>query len=141
MRTVVPDKNNKWVEKEIPKNESSQRIVSCPDYIMEKLKAKHKPGAVGRIFKINPNTLLKHIHRVCKRAGIVDTTTHGLRHVNAAVMMSAGVPEHIAMARGGWSSEATYRKTYSYIFTQDAESADSAVDKYMENLHTKSHTG
>lgn len=140
MRAVVPDKNNKWVEKDIPKNESSQRTVSCPDYIMKKLKEIRKPNSEGRIFKIHPDTLLKHIHKACKKAGIVDTSTHGLRHVNAAIMMSAGVPTHLAMKRGGWSSEETYRKTYSYIFKKDEEAADAQIDDYIKKLHTDLHT-
>lgn len=140
MRVLVPDKHNKWVEKEMPKNQSSQRAVSCPEYIMEKLKEKYGEGKTGKVFNIHPETLRKHIHRACKRAGILDTSTHGLRHVNAAVMMSAGVPEHLAMARGGWASEETYRKTYSYIFKKDAEDADAKIDDYMEKLHTDLHT-
>lgn len=140
MRSVVPDKDNHWVEKDIPKNESSQRTVSCPDYIMRKLKDMYTPGKTGRVFKIHPDTLRKHIHRVCERAGIVDTSTHGLRHVNAAIMMSAGVPTHLAMKRGGWSSEDTYRKTYSYIFKKDEEDADAKIDDYVEKLPTKLHT-
>lgn len=139
MRTVVPDRKNKWVEKEIPKNETSQRVISCPDYIMEKLKELHKPGCTGRIFKIHPDTLLKHIHRACKRAGIIDTTTHGLRHTNAAVMKSLGINDSLAMARGGWSSEATYKKTYAYIFDQEAKKADAEINEYFQKMHTDLH--
>lgn len=139
MRTVVPDKENKWVEKEIPKNETSQRVVSCPDYIMEKLRELYKPGSTGRIFKIHPDTLLKHIHRVCRQAGITDTTTHGLRHTNAAVMKSLGINDSFAMARGGWSSEATYKKTYAYIFDQDAKKADEEINQYFQKMHTDLH--
>jgi len=139
MRTVVPDKENKWVEKEIPKNETSQRVVSCPDYIMEKLKELYKPGNTGRIFKIHPDTLLKHIHRACSRAGITDTTTHGLRHTNAAVMKSLGINDYFAMARGGWSSEETYKKTYAYIFDQDAKEADEEINRYFQKMHMDLH--
>lgn len=140
MRVVVPDKKNKWVLKEIPKNVSSQRVVPCPDYIMAQIRKMYKPGNTGRLFDLHPDTLLKHIHRACKKAGITDTTTHGLRHTNAAVMKTLGVNDAHAMERGGWSSEATYKKTYAYVFEQDAKEADVKIDAYFEKLHTKLHT-
>lgn len=139
-RTVVPDKNNKWVLKDGAKNESSQRTISCPDYIMGKLKDKYTPGATGQVFKIHPDTLRRHIHAICAKAGITDTTVHGLRHTNAAVMKSLGVDDAHAMARGGWKSEDTYKKTYSYVFDQRAQEGDQKIDSFFEKMHTTLHT-
>ena len=139
-RSVVPNKDHKWVMKEIPKNESSQRTISCPQYIMNQLRALYKKDASGQIFKIHPDTLRKHIHRICSEAGITDTTVHGLRHTNAAIMKSLGIDDAHAMARGGWSSEATYKKTYSYVFEQNATEADKNINDYFEKMHTKLHT-
>ncbi len=110
-RTMVPDKENHWVLREGAKNESSQRTVPCPPYIMDKLRAIYTPGAEGLVFKRSPETLRKRVHSVCKKAGITDTTVHGLRHTNAAVMKSLGVDDAHAMARGGWKTEATYKQT------------------------------
>lgn len=139
-RTVVPDKNHKWVTKDGAKNMSSQRTISCPEIIMEKLQAIRKPPSEKRVFNIHPDTLRRHIHAVCKKAGITDTTVHGLRHTNAAVMKSLGVDDAHAMARGGWSNETTYKKTYSYVFDQEAISADKKIEDYFEKLHTNLHT-
>lgn len=139
-RTFVPDKHNQWVLKSGAKNESSQRTISCPAYILEKLKARYRPGAEGQVFKVHPETLRKHLHRICERAGITDTTVHGLRHTNAAMMRSIGVNDEHAMARGGWTNAATYKQTYSYVFEQDATRYDTQIDEYIQNLHTKLHT-
>lgn len=139
-RTMVPNKENKWVLRDGAKNESSQRTISCPQYIMEKLKAIHTDNAEGQVFKIHPDTLRKHIHKVCAKAGITDTTVHGLRHTNAAIMKSLGIDDAHAMARGGWKNETTYKKTYSYVFDQSAQSADKEIDSYFEKLHTDLHT-
>ncbi len=139
-RTMVPDKNHKWVLKEGAKTMSSQRVVSCPDYIMDLLRERYT-GAQGQIFSIHPDTLRRHIHKACARAGVTDTTVHGLRHTNAAVMKSLGVSDAHAMARGGWSSEKTYKQTYSYVFDQDAKSGDNIIDSYFqEKMHTNLHT-
>lgn len=139
-RTVVPDKNNKYILKDGAKNESSQRSVPCPQYIMDKLRDIQKGQTAGRVFKIHACTLRRHVHAVCAKAGITDTTVHGLRHTNAAIMKSIGVDDAHAMERGGWKTEQTYKQTYSYVFEQEAQSADKAIDNFFQNLHTNLHT-
>ena len=130
-RAVVPGLDNKMVLKEIPKNSQSQRAVDCPAYIMDKIRQLPRGDGAVRLFALNPNTITRHVHRACKAAGIVDTTTHGLRHTNAAVMKTLGVDDRHAMARGGWSCESTYRKTYSYVFESKKTEADAEINGYF----------
>ena len=139
-RTVVPDEHNQWVLKETAKNSSSQRTVDCPDYILDKIR--QLPGShEGQLFRVHPDTVRTHVHRACARAGITDTTVHGLRHTNAAVMKTLGIDDRHAMERGGWSCESTYRKTYSYVFDSAAQQADTAINSYFDKkLPTKLHT-
>lgn len=99
-RTVVPDENNKRVLKDTAKNHSSQRSVDCPEYIMDKIKQLPRKKS-GRLFAMTPDTVRRHIHSACAAAGIQDTTVHGLRHTNAAVMKTLGIDDRIAMERGG----------------------------------------
>lgn len=136
-RTVVPDEHNHWVLKETAKNTSSQRTVDCPEYILEKIRALPDPRA-GQLFRMHPDTVRTHIHRACAKAGITDTTVHGLRHTNAAVMKTLGIDDRHAMERGGWSCESTYRKTYSYVFDSAAQQADTAINNFFDQkLPTK----
>ena len=144
-RTVVPDENNKWVLKDAPKNAYSQRTIDCPRYIMERIRAL-PGGRTGRLFTHHPDTVRRHVHRACAAAGIPDTTVHGLRHTNAAVMKTLGVDDRHAMARGGWSCESTYRKTYSYVFDGAAAKANADINGFFEDkitheiTHEKSET-
>lgn len=131
-RAVVPDAGNKWVLKSTAKNQSSQRSVDCPEYIMEKIKQIPKNGD-GQIFTMHPDTVRKHIHRACAAAGITDTTVHGLRHTNAAVMKTLGIDDRFAMERGGWTCESTYRKTYSYVFDSKKVEANSAINSFFSD--------
>ena len=128
-RRIIPDKNNHWIMDDGAKNQTSQRSIQCPDYIMDKIKV--LPTREGRLFKMSPETIRKHVHAACKRAGIVDTTVHGLRHTNAAVMKTLGIDDRHAMARGGWSCESTYRKTYSYVFECKANEADTQINSFF----------
>lgn len=139
-RAVVPDEHNRWVLKDTAKNTTSQRTVDCPPYIMDKIRQlPRRPD--NRLLPMHPDTVRKHIHRACAAAGIPDTTVHGLRHTNAAVMKTLGVDDRIAMERGGWSCESTYRKTYSYIFDQKKVDANTAINNFFaqEITHEITH--
>lgn len=138
-RAKVPNDKGKYIIKEEPKNSSSVRTIDCPDYILDKLKA--LPKRSGPIFSQHPEILSRHVHKACRSVGITDTTMHGLRHTNAAVMKSLGVDDAHAMARGGWSSEATYKKVYSYVFDSEKDTADAAINNFFaEKMHTNLHT-
>ena len=139
-RTLVPDSANKYVLREMTKNQSSNRVVRCPPYIMDRLAAQRKGRTSGRVFPWHPDTLRKHIHRVCAAAGITDTTTHGLRHTNAAVMRSLGVSTQHAMERGGWTEEKTYKGLYSYAFESVSTAEDEMIDGFFSGqLDKKAH--
>lgn len=131
-RAAVPGRDNKLILKDTPKNSSSQRTIDCPEYIMDKIKQLPRRED-GRLFAMYPNTITVHIHKACKRAGITDTTTHGLRHTNAAVMKTIGIDDRHAMERGGWSCESTYRKTYSYVFESKKLEADTAINSFFDS--------
>lgn len=134
-RAVVPNEKNEWVLKDTAKNESSQRTVECPQYIMDKIKELPRRKS-GRLFAMHPDTVRKHIHRACEKAGITDTTVHGLRHTNAAVMKTLGIDDRYAMERGGWSCESTYRKTYSYVFDSKKVEANTAINDFFTDKIT-----
>lgn len=136
-RSVVHNKDQKLVLKDFPKNESSQRVIRCPAYIMDKIKGKHTDGVRGQVFDTYIDTLSKHVHRACQEAGIIDTSLHGLRHTNAAIMKSTGVRDLHAMGRGGWKTEAMYKQTYSYVFDEDLIEDDEKIDKKFEELIQK----
>ena len=141
-RTLVPDKDNQWVLKDGAKNEGSQRTVKCPEYIMGKLRDKYQ-GQTGRVLHDHPDTIRRHVHAICKRAGISDTTVHGLRHANAAVMIALGVVDKYAMARNGWTSDYTFKQIYGYVFPEGANETDILINSYFEEklkLHTDLHT-
>lgn len=128
--------------KEGAKNEGSQRTVKCPEYIMEKLRDMYH-GQQGRVFHVHPDTIRRHVHAVCKKARITDTTVHGLRHANAAVMIALGVVDKYAMARNGWTSDYTFKQIYGYVFPEGANETDILINSYFEKnlrLHTELHT-
>lgn len=135
-RAWVPDKTGKFVLQDRPKNKHSERPIKCPPYILDKLEERRDGRTEGRIFTGHPDTLLKRIHRICRRVGITDTSIHGLRHTFAAIMQRLNVPDNVAMRRGGWSEEKTYKGVYSYVFDEVELSESRRIDEfYMAKLN------
>lgn len=130
-RSLVLDKDNNYILRDGAKNRTSQRKVKCPEYILQKLKEKQGDRTSGPCFTNHPTRILKRLHLACKRTGITDSTVHGLRHTNAAVMRSLGISDAHAMERGGWSDEHTYKMTYSYVFESTSEREDRIVDDFF----------
>lgn len=130
-RALVPGKDHQYILKEGTKNEGSQRVISCPDYILEKLKSlRHRES--GPVFTVHAETIRRHVHDCCERAGITDTTVHGLRHANAAVMITLNVVDKYAMARNGWTSDYTFKQIYGYVFHEESTNTDSQINDYFE---------
>lgn len=143
-RVLVPNKENHWVLRDGAKNESSQRTISCPEYLLDQLRAIKEKRITAkpwdRIFRQHPDTIRRHVHDACKRAGITDTNLHGLRHTNAAIMMHLGVSDAHAMSRGGWTNERTYKDTYSYVFQTAAGADDAKINGFFNSVsHEFSH--
>ena len=113
------------------KNASSNRTIQCPPYIMELLKKNRKES--GPVFTFHPDSLRRHIHDVCAKCGVTDTSAHGLRHTNAAVMRSLGISTQHAMNRGGWTEERTYKGLYSYVFDSIATEEDRKIDAFFDD--------
>lgn len=132
-RTYIQDKSNNYILREATKTTASQRTIKCPEYIMAKLRAMYH-GQIGRVFSVAPTTILNHVHKLCRVAGITDTTTHGLRHANAAVMVRLGLTDKTAMARGGWSSNYTFKQVYAYVFPEDEQDAAKQIDDYIGGM-------
>lgn len=133
-RTYVKNKENGYVLRDEMKTEASRRVLDCPGYILQKLKAYTPNHREGRVFTMHPNTIYKTMKRVCDENGIDFVGVHGLRHTNASVMLSLGIVDKVAMARGGWSTDVTMKQIYQHVFQSDKKTAGSAVDNFFQNI-------
>lgn len=132
-RALVRDDHGTYAIKDYTKNESSRRTVDCPSYILDKLAA--YPGdREGRIFKTNDTSFIyDRLKIICDREGITFPGVHGLRHTNATVMLSLGIMDKYAMARGGWSTDYTMKNVYQHLFSEDKQNADAAINNFFES--------
>ena len=134
--SLVFDKDDEPIIKQAMKTETSNRTLDCPNYILGKLDAYQpdKTKRTGTVFKMGINTPYENLERICKREGIPFVGIHGLRHTNASVMLSLGIVDKIAMARGGWATKDTMERIYQHLFSSDKANADTAINNYFEAL-------
>ena len=75
-----------------------------------------------------------HMKKRCEEHEIDFVGVHGLRHTNATVMLSLGIIDKVAMARGGWSTDITMKQIYQHVFNSDKEKAGNMVDTFFQNI-------
>ena len=127
----VYDKNHKLVEKET-KNETSERLIPCDRYILDKIDALPREGEL--VFRMSTSGIWKGITDACARAGIEHGYLHGLRHTNASIMEFVGVPSVYANKRGGWASDHIRKKTYTDAIPEGDTAAAQLVDDYFNGI-------
>lgn len=133
-RTYVRGEDGKYVLRGEMKTEASRRALDCPGYILQKLEAYAPERREGRVFLMHPNTIYDTMRDICKKNNIPFVGVHGLRHTNASVMMSLGIVDRVAMARGGWSTDVTMKQVYQHVFQSDKDKAGDRVDSFFQSI-------
>ena len=117
------------------KTEGSERVIEISPYLYQKIQ--QAPHISEYVTTMNG----KNIHHKFVRCTGHICRFHDLRHANASVMMMLGVPDNVAMERGGWETESIYKKTYADIFDEERKKANRKIDAFFEdiNAHENAH--
>ena len=94
---MVQGVNGKWIYKELPKTEGSDRILKLPAAVLEIIGT-----GSGFIVQLNPNSIGQAFGRLAKRLGY-DISLHGLRHFYASTGVALSIPDLYMADMGGWS--------------------------------------
>ena len=105
-RSKVMDKNNSWIIKDVPKNDSSNRVIQLPAEVIALL-----PKS-GYIVKTSPSHITRIYANTIKKLGLPHSRFHDLRHYAASIMHAIGIPDVYIMKRGGWSNDKTLKAIY-----------------------------
>ena len=117
--------NGKWIVKESPKTDASNRILPLPESLANQIRAQ------GYIYNNHPNALNKAIHRYQKQLGIPEFKFHALRSYFASYAHSLGIPDADIMAIGGWETDNIMKKVYRKSME---ESKKKSMDIITQNL-------
>lgn len=137
IRNVIVDVDGKPTVKTQTKTTSSTRKLAVPTYIqalIDAVQTEYLTDLKGYIIYERFTTLLE-------KNGLPHMTFHDLRHLNASVMVSLGVPDKYAMERGGWSTNTVLKNVYQHTFEENRRSVDAVIDEFFSNIcNTKSNT-
>jgi len=118
------------------KSKKSVRDIKIPPQLQERFRAladaAHRgllvPGQSGwnaRLFgTTHKNTLLKHVKRLCRLAGVPEVCTHALRGSGADNAVETGYPLELVSRALGHAG--TYVTTHNYVGTSSVASSDAA---------------
>lgn len=142
-KALAKGDDNQWVVKS-PKSYSGMRTIPIPDAlsasILAKRPAEYDPD--DRIFPITPDYITKRWCILCKDLGF-SCRFHDLRHYNASIMLSLGVPDKYAMQRMGHATTNMLKTTYQHLISakeqEEAAKIDSYMSKFTEMQHEMQH--
>ncbi len=124
--------NGKHIEKNATKTIESTRELRLPKYILDLINA--LPQDQEYITILTGQAISKRLSRLLKKNGVEDLSFHGLRHMNASIMVALGIPDKYAMERGGWSSDHIMKSVYQHTFTKEREAVDDKIDDFFNSI-------
>lgn len=127
-----------WVEKDIAKNATRNRVQKLPEYLLQ-LIVESDPyqeylstGEDGYLLPYTRSLIYNRWTRAAKRHGL-DLSFHDLRHMSASVMLQLNIPEKYAQERGGWSTAHVMKTVYQHTFSQERLVVDQVVNSFFED--------
>lgn len=128
---IVQDSDNKWIYKEIPKTEGSDRFLRLPDSVLSLI-----GDGEGFIIPLTPNKISWRFDYIAKKLGY-DIHLHDLRHYYASMGAILGVPDIYMADMGGWRHDSkimkdVYQNNIQSMGDYYANKMNSHLDKIIE---------
>lgn len=138
IKQAIVDGENGPVKKGT-KSYSGDRRIRLPSYIKSLIESQPKNGE--QIVSLSRRAINGRFDTICKKAGVRHYRFHDLRHANASIMLSLGVPDKYAMERMGHATNNMLKTVYQHTLNEKQVEVANAVDNYFqEKLHTDLHT-
>ena len=103
-----------------PKTESSNRIVTMPDFLVEELKAYtdkiYELKAEERIFMVTDRAVQKKMKQKADKLNLKHIRVHDLRHLHIAFLIEKGTQPLIISKRVGHDSVTTTMNIYGHLY-------------------------
>lgn len=122
-RNLVYNEHNKWVVKDTPKTDASNRKIYLPDSLVKEIQDQ------GYFFKYSPKKLNLHLQNYQKALNIPKFRFHDLRHYFASYAHSMGIPDADIMAIGGWQTDNVMKRVYRKALEESKKSSMEKLSK------------
>lgn len=131
---VVQDENHNFVSKPTNKTAKSKRTIPImiPELLVM-LASTPQEARHGVLVDCKPHNIADRINAACRRAGVPEVGTHGLRHSFASLAYHLGMSELQTMELGGWSNTQTMHGIYTHLAAADRLKAENKISKFFAN--------
>ena len=130
-KAMVIDGDHVWHIKQ-PKSKAGTRTVALTVPLQQRIGAMTgEPGA--RLISASPDIISRRFERLQTICGVSPTFRfHDLRHYNASVMISLGVPSMYITRRLGHSSDEMVKRVYGHIMAQKQENINAQMSAFFK---------
>lgn len=131
---VVQGENHQFIKKDANKTEKSARTIPImiPELLVI-LASTPQSARCGLVVDCPPRTIADRINAACRRAGLPEVGTHGLRHSFASLAYHLRLTELETMELGGWSDTGTMHRIYTHLATADRIRAENKLSEFFAN--------
>jgi integrase len=118
-----------------PKSYAGNRKITLDPILVDLINK--QPETSKYIITMSGQAISKRFYRICEKAGIPHCRFHDLRHANASVMLSLGIPDKYAMERIGDSTTSMYKNVYQHTLSDNRKIVDIKVNNYFTGIFCK----
>jgi integrase len=117
------------------KTYSGKRTIKLPQYLKDLIEAQPKTG--DQITPLSGHAIYNGFSRICEKAGVPHYRFHDLRHANASIMLSLGIPDKYSMKRMGHATNNMLKTTYQHTIKEKEIQFDTLIDAELEKILLK----
>lgn len=129
-KAVVLTEEDTWKTKN-PKSYAGNRVLSLSDGLIRELE---KIKSTGKVITATPTQISHRFQRAMRATGLEHFRFHDLRHFNASLMMSEGIPDKYAVERMGHSTTAILKFVYQHTENKKRNEVNAVMNQCIDSL-------
>lgn len=127
--TVLTDEDE-WKVKN-PKSYAGNRVLSLSDGLIAELQ---KVKSTGNVIHGTPTQISHRFRWAVSHLGLEHFRFHDLRHFNASMMMSEGIPDKYAVERMGHSTTAILKSVYQHTENEKRNAVNATINDRIDTF-------
>lgn len=128
-KAYIRNSNYEWIIKD-PKTYSSNRVITYPDFVIERIK-----NIKGRLVPYTSEYITILFNRHLKRNNIKHYRFHDLRHYCVSICKAMNIPDEYIMARGGWATNYTMNNVYAHTLPDVEDAVTTKILNHFSSVN------